>query len=169
MRQDTPHHRVPPTRSGRGHARRRSPDRPRPGPWANSGLKGRSGAHMVLLEKSLLPGTVFAGYVTRPSRRSRRILRPSRKKTSVNTTRPPAGITTARSSPVCALMGTILPVECPHRPLSGGDVSRSSATARIRQARHTDSVPGRRCPRRPGGCCGTDVHPVRCQTAAGAR
>lgn len=37
------------------------------------------GAHMTLLEKSLLPGVVFAGYVARPSRRSRRILRPSRK------------------------------------------------------------------------------------------
>ena len=35
-------------------------------------------AHMALLEKSLLPGVVFAGYVRRPSRRSRRILRPSR-------------------------------------------------------------------------------------------
>lgn len=95
---------------------------------------------MALLEKSLLPGVVFAGYVTRPSRRSRRILRPSRKKTSVNTTRPPAGIVTARSRPACALMGTILPVECPPRPLSGGDASRSPATARLRQARHPDSV-----------------------------
>ncbi len=35
-------------------------------------------AHTALLEKSLLPGVVFAGYVRRPSRRSRRILRPSR-------------------------------------------------------------------------------------------
>lgn len=38
----------------------------------------RLGAHMALLEKSLLPGVVFAGYVRWPSRRSRRILRPSR-------------------------------------------------------------------------------------------
>ena len=50
----------------------------------------------------------------------------------MNTIRPPAGIATARSRSACALMETILPVECPYRPLNGGDVSGSSATARIR-------------------------------------
>lgn len=119
-------------------------------PRASSRIAGRSGgAHMTLLEKSLLPGVVFAGYVARPSRRSRRILRPSRKKTNVNTARPLAGIATARSRPACALTGTILPVECPHRLLSGGDVSRSSAHGPNSAGTAHRPGTGRRCPDDP--------------------
>lgn len=73
---------------------------------------------MAWLEKSLLLDVVLAGCVMRPSRRSRRILRPSRKKTSVNTTRPPAGIAIARSRPACALMRNMLPGPATERAFS---------------------------------------------------
>jgi len=71
---------------------------------------------MPELEKSLLPDVVFAEYVTRPSRRSLRILRPIKKKASANKTRPPTGIAIARSSPTCALMENIMPSDGPQPP-----------------------------------------------------